>query len=163
MSRNKIAAVGVGVAILAVAAGAAYAAWSSNATGSATAQSKTSVDSTIAPGTSLADLYPGAAKTVTVTINNPNEYPVIVTSISAGSSSATGTASACLAGTVTTDARTLDATGLTQSDNSTKTIAASGTGTYTLVTHMAATAVDACKSQTFTLSGMTATLLSNAS
>ena len=163
MSRKKIAAVVVGVGLLAAAAGVAYAAWSSNASGSATAKSKTSVDSTIAPGTSLADLYPGAAKTITVTINNPNEYPVIVTSISAGSSSATGTSNACLAGTVTTDARSLDATGLTQSDGTTKIIAASGTGTYTLVSHMAASAVDACKSQTFTLAGMTATLSSAAS
>ena len=162
MSRKKIAAVVVGVGLLAAAAGVAYAAWSSNASGSATAKSKTSVDSTIAPGTSLADLYPGAAKTITVTINNPNEYPVIVTSISAGSSSATGADDACVAGTVTTVARALDTAGLIQSDNATKIIARGGTGTYTLVTRMASTALDACKSQTFTLSGMTATLSSAA-
>lgn len=162
MSRKKIAAVLAGVAVLATAAGVAYAAWSSSASGSATAQSTTSTDSVIAPGTFGADLYPGADKTVTVTISNPNDYPVLVTSISAGSSAATGTASACLAGTVTTDARTLDATGLLQSDGSTKTIAPGGSGTYTLDTHMAPTAVDACKSQTFTMSGMTATLVSDA-
>ena len=163
MSRKKIAAVVAGVALMATAAGVAYAAWSSSASGSATAQSKTSANSTIAPGSSLADLYPGAAKTVTVTINNPNEYPVMVTSISAGTSGATGASDACVAGTVTTDARTLDATGLVQSDTTTKLIAASGTGTYTLVTHMIPGAVDACKSQTFTMSGMTATVVSAAS
>ena len=163
MSRKKIAAVVAGVALFATAAGVAYAAWSSSASGSATAQSKTSVNSTIAPGTFGADLYPGADKTVTVTITNPNEYPVLVTSISAGSSSATGAANACLAGTVTTDARALDASGLLQSDGSTKTIAPAGSGTFTLDTHMDPTAVDACKSQTFTMSGMTATLVSNAS
>jgi hypothetical protein len=162
MSRKKIAAVVAGVAVLATAAGAAYAAWSSNASGSATAQSTTSINSVIAPGTSLPDLYPGADKTVTVTISNPNDYPVVVNSISAGTSGATGAGSACLAGTVTTDSRTLDATGLLQSDGSTKTIAPAGTGTYTLDTHMAPTAVDACKSQTFTMSGMTATLVSDA-
>jgi hypothetical protein len=163
MSKKKIAGVVAGVALGAAAAGVAYAAWSSNASGSATAQSKTSVNSTIAPGTFGADLYPGADKTVTVTISNPNEYPVLVTSISAGSSSATGTANACVAGTVTTDERALDGTGLVQSDGSTKTIAPSGTGTYTLDTHMDPDAVDACKSQTFTMSGMTATLVSDAS
>ena len=162
MSRKKIAAVVAGVAVVAAAAGVAYAAWSSSATGSATAQSKTSADSTIAPGTFGADLYPGADKTVTVTISNPNEYPVLVTSISAGSSGATGAADACVAGTVTTDERALDGSGLLQADGSTKTIAPSGTGTFTLDTHMAPTAVDACKSQTFTMSGMTATLVSDA-
>ncbi|HYH50907.1 MAG TPA: hypothetical protein VEG38_15280 [Acidimicrobiia bacterium] len=162
MSRKKIAAALVGVGMLAAAAGVAYAAWNSSASGSATAQSKTSVNSAITPGTSLADLYPGAVKTITVTINNPNEYPVIVTSISAGTSDATGTNDACVAGTVTTDARSLDLDGLTQSGSATKIIAAGQTGSYTLDTHMAADAVDACKSQTFTLSGMTATLLSAA-
>jgi hypothetical protein len=163
MSRKKIAAVVAGVGVLAAAAGVAYAAWTSGATGSATAQSTTSIASVIAPGTSLPDLYPGAAKTVTVTISNPNDYPVVVNSISAGTSGATGAGSACLAGTVTTDSRTLDATGLLQSDNTTKIIAGTASGTYTLGTHMAPTAVDACKSQTFTMSGMTATLTSAAS
>lgn len=165
MSRNKIAAVLVGVGLVAAAAGVAYAAWSSNATGSATAEATTSIDSVIAPGSHVADLYPGATKTVTVTISNANDYPVVVNTISLGSSDATGSSDACLAGTVTTDARTAaDATGLLQSNNTTKIIAPSpASGTYTLVTHMTATAVDACKLQTFTMSGMTATLSSAAS
>ena len=163
MSRKKIAVALAGVGLVALAAGVAYAAWSSNASGSATAEATTSEDSTIAPGSSLADLYPGADKTITVTIDNPNDYPVMVTSISAGSSSATGAADACVAGTVTTDARTLDAAGLFQSDNTTKIIGPGLTGSYTLDTHMAPTAVDACKAQTFTMAGMTGTLVSAAS
>jgi hypothetical protein len=134
----------------ALAAGYAFASWSSNATGSGEAKSTTSIDSTIAPGTSAADLYPGATGSVTVTVSNPNPYPVVVNSISAGSSALVN--STCTAGTVTTDARTTDPTGLTQSDGSTKVIAANGSGTYTLTTHMSASAVDACKSQTFSLS-----------
>ncbi len=141
------------------AVGIAFAAWTSNGSGTASPKSTTAIDSVIAPGTSAADLYPGASGTVTVTVSNPNPYPVIVNSISAGSSALVNTT--CAAGTVTTDARPNDATGLVQSDNSTKNIAASGSGTYTLVTHMAATAVDACKLQTFTVS-LTATLSSNA-
>lgn len=160
MSWKKKAVAVMVVAGIAGAAGIAYAAWTSDATGSATGKSTTSIDSTIAPGTSASDLYPGATKSVTVTIDNPNDYPVVVNSISAGSSDVVNTT--CVAGTVTSDERPTDATGLVQSDNTTKTIAGNGSGTYTLVTHMTATAVDACKAQTFTLSGMTATLSSNA-
>jgi hypothetical protein len=142
-----------------VAGGVAFAAWSSSGSGSATAQSTTSLNSVIAAGTSAADLYPGATSSVTVTVSNPNAYPIVVNSISAGSSALANVS--CTAGTVTSDARTVDATGLMQSDGSTKTIAAAGSGTYILATHMAASAVDACKSQSFTLA-LTATLNSNA-
>ena len=67
-------------------ASVAFAAWSSTGSGSATAQATTSVNSVIAAGTSAANLFPGATNSVTVTVSNPNPYPVIVTSISAGSS-----------------------------------------------------------------------------
>lgn len=144
------------VAVLA-GAGVAYAVWSSTGSGSATAQATTSENSVIAAGTSAADLYPGAVKSVTVTISNPNPYPVLVNSISAGSSAlVNGT---CVAGTVTSDARPTDATGLLQTDGTTKQIAAAGSGTYTLTTRMIVGAVDTCKSQTFTLD-LTATLSS---
>lgn len=143
----------------ALATGVAFAAWTSDATGTGEAQSTTSIDSVIAPGTSAADLYPGATSSVTVTVSNPNPYPVIVNSISAGSSALENTT--CTAGTVTSDARTVDATGIVQSDNTTKVIAASGSGSYTLVTHMTAGAVDGCKLQTFSMS-LTGTLSSAA-
>lgn len=144
---------------LAVGVGIAYASWSSNASGHGQARSTTSIDSTIVPGTDAPDLYPGAASTVTVTVDNPNPYPVVVTSISAGSSAVVNTT--CTAGTVTSDARSIDATGLLQSDGSTKLIAANGSASYRLTTHMAAGAVDACKSQTFQLA-LTGTLVSAA-
>lgn len=133
----------------ALASGYAFAAWTSSATGTGQAKSTTSIDSVIAPGTNASDLYPGAASTVTVTVSNPNPYPVLVNSISAGSSALVNTT--CTAGTVTTDSRPTDATGIVQSDNTTKVIPANGSGTYTLTTHMTSTAVDACKSQTFTM------------
>lgn len=142
----------------ALATGFAFAAWSSNASGTAEARSTTSVDSTITPGANAADLYPGATSTVEVSVDNPNAYPVVVTSISAGSSALVN--ATCTAGTVTTDAQALDATGLTQADGSTKVIAAGGSGTYELVSHMDGSAVEACKSQTFTLA-LTATLASS--
>lgn len=143
---------------VALASGLAFAAWTSDGTGTGEAKSTTSVNSVIAPGTSAADLYPGASGTVTVTVSNPNPYPVLVTSISAGSSNLVNTS--CTAGTVTTDTRALDVAGLDKTGGG-KTIAASGSGTFTLTTHMSGSAVDACKSQTFTLP-LTATLISDA-
>ncbi|MGH9165255.1 MAG: hypothetical protein ACRDZW_07085 [Acidimicrobiales bacterium] len=155
---RKALAVPVALAAL-LAAGIAYAAWSSTGSGSATGQSTTSVNSVIAPGTSAADLFPGAVKSVTVTVSNPNDYPVVVNSISAGSSAlVNGT---CAIATVTSDARPTDSAGLDQTGGTVKTIAALGSGTYTLTTHMTAGALDTCKSQTFTLA-LTATLSSNA-
>jgi hypothetical protein len=140
-------------------AGIAFAQWTSTGTGTAAPKSTTDITSVIAPGTAAADLYPGATSSVTVTVSNPNPYSVVVNSISAGSSALVN--ATCAAGSVTTDARALDATGLLQSDGTTKTIAAGGSGTYTLVTHMTTGAVDACKSQTFSVA-LTATLTSNA-
>jgi hypothetical protein len=139
--------------------GIAYAAWSSTGAGSGTAQATTSANSVIAAGTSAADLYPGAVKTITVTVSNPNAYPVLVNSISAGSSALVN--GSCAAGTVTSDIRPTDATGLLQSNGSTKQIAAAGSGTYILTTRMAAAAAETCKLQTFTLA-LTATLSSDA-
>lgn len=144
------------VAVSLLCGGIAYAAWSSSGAGSGTAQATTSVDSAITAATSAADLFPGATMSVTVTISNPNPYPVVVNSISAGSSAVVNVS--CVAGTVTSGARPTDATGLLQT-NSTKPIAAGGSGTYTLTTHMTPSAVDACKFQTFTLA-LTATLSS---
>lgn len=141
----------------ALVAGTAFAAWTSSGSGSGQARSTTSVNSVISAGTNAADLYPGAVSSVQVAISNPNPYPVVVNSISAGSSALVN--ATCVAGSVTSDARANDPTGLLQSDGTTKTIAAGGSGTYVLVTRMGTTAVDACKSQTFTLS-LTATLTS---
>jgi hypothetical protein len=143
----------------ALASGFAFAAWTSSGSGTGEAQSTTSINSVIAPGSSTPDLYPGATSSVTVTVSNPNPYPIVVNSISAGSSGVVNTS--CVAGTVTSDARAVDATGLFQTGDAVKVIAAGGSGTYTLVTHMTAAAVDACKSQTFSMA-LTATLSSAA-
>ncbi len=156
--KRKFLAVPV-IGTVLVTAGVAIAAWTSSGAGSAAAKATTAVDSVIAAATSAADLFPGAVSSVTVTISNPNPYPVVVNSISAGSAPLVNTL--CLAGTVTSDARPTDAAGLVQADGSTKTIAAGGSGTYTLTTRMAASAVDACKSQTFSLA-LSATLSSAA-
>ena len=140
--------------------GVAFAAWTSNGSGTGSAASTTSVDSTIAPVTLVAAdlLYPGATKSTKVTVSNPNDYPVIVTGISAGSSNVVNTS--CAAGSVITDAVS-NAAGVTRSDVASAVIAPQSSGTYTLTLRMANSPDDACKSQTFTLP-LTATLESAA-
>lgn len=161
MNRTSKRILAVGLPLAAVSlTGIAFAAWTSTGSGSGTAQSTTSENSVVSGTTHPADLYPGATKSVTVTITNPNDYPILVTSIPAGTSDVVG---GCAANTVTTSARALDATGLFQADGTTKTIAARGSGVYTLASHMIADASDACKSATFNLPIANATVVSNAS
>jgi len=147
---SKRSAVVLGAAGVVLVAGVAYAAWSSNGTGSGSVTSTTSVDSVITAANSGSLLYPGGGTDFTVTITNPNDYPVVVNSISAGSSALVN--GSCVAGTVTSNAVSAP----------TGTIAARSTGTYTLHAQMNANAADACKSQAFTLP-LTATLSSAAS
>lgn len=146
---SKRSAVVLGAAGVVVVAGVAYAAWTSTGAGSGSVTSTTAVNSTIGSDTTGTPLYPGAVKTFTVSIDNPNDYPVVVNGISAGSS--TATSGGCAAGTVTSAAVT----------NPGSTIAAHGSAVYTLTATMSGSATDACKSQTFTLP-LTATLSSNA-
>lgn len=136
-------------AVAATSVGLAFAAWTSNGSGAGSAASTTSEDSDItAVALDVADeLYPGAEKTTTVNIDNPNDYPVVVTAISAGSSDLVN---GCAADSVRTDARS-DAAGLTQSDGTTVVIPANGDADYTLTLRMTNDPSDACKSQTFNL------------
>ena len=145
---KKIAAVLLGATAFSVV-GVAFAAWTSNGLGTGAAQSTTSKDSVIAAGVSAADLYPGALKSVTVTVSNPNDYPIIVTQISNGSSDAIGT---CVAGSVTaTGLGALNSSTAVAQDGGATVIAANGSGTYRLQTRMIGDASDGCKSQTFNL------------
>ena len=146
---SKRSAIVLGAAGVVVVAGVAYAAWSSSGSGTGSVSSTTAVNSAITPGSSGSVLYPGGGTDFTVTIDNPNDYPVVVTGISAGSSDAVN---GCAAGSVTSAAPA----------STPGTIAAHGSGSYTLHAQMNAGATDACKSQTFVLP-LTATLASNAS
>ncbi|SES25527.1 hypothetical protein [Lentzea albida] len=145
---RKRTAVIAAVAALAVGGGVAYAAWTSTGSGSGSVGSTTSVNSTISPVNGAGGLYPGATVDFQVTISNPNDYPVAVSSISAGVSAITE--GGCAAGTVTSPAV-----------SNAGTIVAKGTGTYTLKATMNADAANNCKSQTFTLP-LTAELVSAA-
>ena len=154
----------IGPIILAIGTtGIATAAWPSTGSGAVSAHAATAQNSTITAVSAVA-LYPGASKTALVSIDNPNPYPVVVTSIAAGTSSAQlGGLGTCPANQVTSEALVpaSGATAVPQSDGTTVTIPASGTGTYQLVTHMVADADNACQGLTFSLP-LTATIASNA-
>lgn len=143
MSRKRKRLIIVGAALLVlVGAGVALAAYLSSGVGAGQANASEAVNSTITPGANGTALYPGATGTFTVTINNPNAYPVTVTSISAGSSQATGADNACAAGTVTSSA-------LTNPPNTV--IPPGGSGTYTLTSTMIADPDNSCQGASFTL------------
>ncbi|SDX22985.1 hypothetical protein SAMN05421504_102741 [Amycolatopsis xylanica] len=145
---SKKTAIALGAAGALTVAGVAYAAWSSSGAGSGSVTSTSAINSTISPTGTSAALYPGATQTFTISVTNPNSYPVKVTSISSGSSAADG---GCGAGSVTSDAVS----------NPSGTIAANGSSTYTLTAHMTGDADDACQGKNFSLT-LTATLASAA-
>src|SRR5215203_1539095 len=92
-----------GMTIIALGAvGLVYAAWTTNGTGSGYAkagssQALTTVD---VSASTTATLYPGATGDVLLKVNNPNPYPVRVTSVSANGAITVDAAHA--AGCVTT-------------------------------------------------------------
>jgi hypothetical protein len=102
------------------------------------AGASTSAELTVTPDSEAHSLAPGATKIFTVYINNPNNYGVQVTSISAGSSNATN---GCAAGTVTS-APVEGPVGF---------IGANHVRAYDVPVTMAANAGGKCKDQTFTL------------
>ena len=81
---RRVASGAVGAAALVMAGGIAYAAWTTNGTGAATAKTGTvaalEAQATIVGG----PLYPGATADLKVVVTNPNASPVTVTTITAG-------------------------------------------------------------------------------
>ena len=136
----------VTLAVLGVAS-LVYAAWTSSGTGSgyAKAQSAQALTTSDISATTAATLYPGATGNVEIKINNPNPYPVRVTSVT-GTGAATPD-SAHAAGCTTTGVAFVDKTGLTID------IAASGTTTQTLnnAVTMSNASSNGCQGATFTL------------
>jgi hypothetical protein len=140
--RVTIASIGVGVLM---AATIAFAAWTTNGTGSGYVAAGSEQDlttlSVAASTTSL--LYPNGSADVTVKINNPNPYKVLVTQINNGS------------GSITSGNGTCDASnGVSFANQSGSwTVPATGTLTVTLTNaaSMSNASVDACQAKTFTV------------
>ena len=99
---KKIAVFAAGIAVFMVA-GVAFAAWTSNGTGTGTAQAKTAVSlTTSVVSASGATLYPGADGKATIKVNNNNDYPIRITDVTFGTAAATtaaGGIGTCATGT----------------------------------------------------------------
>jgi hypothetical protein len=104
--RKKILAGGAILATVALAGGAAFAAWSSDGGGSGRARSIEAVDAVINPANGTADLYPGFDEgDVYFTIDNPNDYPITYTTMTAADVTSSDE-TACAASNVTVDGAT---------------------------------------------------------
>ena len=103
MSKKGIKRIAVGMlfAVIAVTGSIAVAAWLSGGTGSGfakatTAQALATVD---VSATTPATLYPGATGDVSLDIDNPNPYPVRVTTVSGNGTITSDAGGACDAST----------------------------------------------------------------
>ncbi|GAA4939215.1 hypothetical protein EV188_10686 [Actinomycetospora succinea] len=137
---------GVAVAVL-LGAGLASAAWLSSGGGTATSRGGQAVapTTTAVPGTAVTAnlLYPGTSGDVKITVNNPNVYPVTVTSVAAnGAPTAAGGTGTC----ATTGVSLTTATPGTA-------IAANGSATLTLpnAASMTSASENGCQNATFTI------------
>jgi hypothetical protein len=134
------------IASLAITA-VAFAAWTASGTGSSTAKATSAVALTTsdASASTTATLYPGATGSLRITINNPNPYPVRITTIAAGSGSvsATGGIGTCS----TTGVSLVPQSGLALD------VAANGSSTFTVsgAVTMDNTSDNGCQGATFTV------------
>ena len=100
-SRKRKVVVLLVIASLAVTAGVAYAAWTASGSGSGyakagTAQALATLDASAATSASL---YPGATGSVKLKVDNPNPYPIRITSVSGNGAITSDKGAACDAST----------------------------------------------------------------
>ena len=135
-------------AIALIVAGLAYAAWTTNGTGSGTAKAQSAQNLTTSDvsATTSANLYPGATGNVKIEINNPNPYPVKVTEISGNGAITPDSAHA--AGCTTTGVTFSD-----QSDGLSISVPANGSVTSTLnnAVSMSNQSSNGCQGAVFTV------------
>ena len=82
MNRKRLARFAATAVIgLAIAGGAAYAAWTVNGSGSGTASAASAQGLTLTAGSASGVLYPGASADVDTSVANANPFPVHVSSL----------------------------------------------------------------------------------
>lgn len=150
-SKKKRIVIVAALTVAATAIGVAIAAWTTGGSGSGQAQAGTAQSLTLSAGTPSTSLYPGASSDVASTINNPNPYPVHVTSIAFGAVSVDAGHSGCNLSSVT-------APGSQTNGGNGWNVAANGTLPVDLANaiSMDNTANDSCQGATFTVA-LTAT------
>jgi hypothetical protein len=130
--------------VLAAGAGVAFAVWTVGGGGSGTARATSALPLTTSVATPTAQLYPGIANSnLFLTVNNPNPFPVTVTSVNANGAAVPDAAHA--AGCVTT--------GVTFATQATaQTIPANGSLSFTVGgVGMTNASDNGCQGATFTI------------
>lgn len=138
---TKIAGLGIITSGL-LATGVAFAAWTAGGAGSGYAKAGTAVALGTVSAVPVDNLYPGGSADVEITIDNPNPYPVRVTSI-AGAGAITSGITACDG-----------ATGVTFADQTgTWDVPANASAPFTLTdaASMSNVSDNACQGATFTI------------
>lgn len=141
-ARRRVIAVVIGTAG-ALAATAAFAAWTVTGGGSGTATATSASALTTSVATTTAALYPGiTGANLYLTVNNPNPFPVAITSVNAnGAAVPDGGHAAC-----TTTGVTFTTTAVTQ------TVPASGSLSFTAAgVAMSNASSTGCQGATFTI------------
>jgi hypothetical protein len=142
--RGRRIAAFVGILVVAFGAAAAFAAWTVGGGGSGTATAVSAQNLTTSVATTSAALYPGiTGANLSLTVNNPNPFPVTITSVNANGAAVPDAAHA--SGCVTT--------GVSYSTTSTsKTVPASGSSSFTVAGVSMTNASDTgCQGATFTI------------
>ena len=125
-------------------AGVAMAAWTQTGSGSGAAQAKTAVASVVTAGTTTADLYPGkTGGNLSMSITNPNPYPVTFTSATGGAITVDAGHAGCTTTGVTVS--TASFAGITVPAGS------GGTALSAPIVAMDNTSLNACQGATFTI------------
>ncbi|MDQ0731159.1 hypothetical protein [Arthrobacter sp. B1I2] len=140
--KNKIAAVAMSAALVAVGGGTAYAYWSTTGAGNGSAVASSGNNTVVLHSTFADGIAPGEIRAVTYTADNSNTSSTVVGSLAA--SVATSDPTNCLASWFTVDASNTPTTVLAKTTGTTV-----GTGTLTF-TDTAANQ-DACKTATITV------------
>lgn len=138
------------VAIMVMGGGVAFAAWSSSGSGAASSKATSALPPTTTAVSASAFtsglLYPGGTGDARITVNNPNPYPVKVTSVvSSGAPTGSGGSGTCSTTGVTVSTST--------SNVSSSVIAANGSTTLTLpgAASMSNSSETGCQGATFSV------------
>ncbi|HZP29795.1 MAG TPA: hypothetical protein VFC99_12645 [Acidimicrobiia bacterium] len=149
MAFTKKALLVAAVVAALLAAGVAFAAWTTGGAGHGSAKARTAVElSTVAVPASSAGLFPGADAKVTVRVVNDNDYPVRITDVQYGAPAATtvnGALGTCASGADAALTFT-DQTGLALD------VGAHASATFDVDgVHMGGAAANGCQGATFTI------------
>ena len=142
-TRTRVTVLGSAIMVI-LAANIAFAAWTASGTGSGTATAVSAQALTTTAAATTADLYPGSTGAVKVTVNNPNDYAVQISSITGDGDITSDKGAACNA-----------STGVTFTDQSslTQVIAANDSHTFTFATAaaMSNASDNTCQGAVFTI------------